>query len=226
MSVEAISAAFAALSFLVAAWALRWQTSDQKHRYLLDQATHSLERAYDALTEGRSGDGPPVANRLNWLTCARHLERYRVMKADLKHPLYRLLCEENEEHWRYQFYLCVNRHAIHRADYYAESGQEGRAGIEPTSAFLVHSFATWPEGRSDPIREVDLVCRQDEADPLSANIGLRFYLESFAYTRHLTERGRQRSRQPLESEPRVTLSSWERIVNWGRNYRASRRRVD
>jgi hypothetical protein len=218
MTNDAISAIFAGLSFLVAAWALRWQTNEQKHRYLLDQATQSLERAYAALTEGDSArNGPPVANRLNWLTAARHLERYRAIKRELRLPLYRLICEENEEHWRHQFYLCVNRQTICRADYYAENGQEGRDGIEPTSAFLVHSFATWPEGKPDPIQEVDLVVRQNESDPLSANIGLRFYLESFAHTRHLTERGRQR--RGVQDQPQFRNSLRKRLVNWGRSFR-------
>lgn len=194
MDADTFSAIFAGCSFLAAGYALWWQAKEQQHRYLLDQAILSLERAYEALIEGRPHDQQrPLPNRLNWLTCARHLQSYKAFKRQIKGSLHKSICEENEEHWRHQFYLCVNREVIHHPEYYAENGRDNKPGIDARSALIVHSFATWPKGKKDPIESVDLQNLLDDANPLNANIGLRFYIEHFAHLRYLTEPTAQRT---------------------------------
>lgn len=188
MDSNAWSAIFAGLSFLAAAAAIWWQVREHKHRYLLDQAILSLERVYNILTDGWEPGALIPADRLGWLACARHIARYKKLKAELESELHRIVCEEHEEHWRHKFHLCLHTQVIHDAAYYAENGREGKAGIDPVSAVIVHSFATWPEGTPDPIDAVDVKSLLKDANCLDRNIGLRFYLESFPKYQNIRER--------------------------------------
>src|SRR5690606_20127266 len=108
----------------------------QRNQLLLEQAVKSLERAYEALTDKGQSVSPPAADRLNWLTAARHIVRYRKIKAKIVGAkTHKLLCEEHEEYWRHQFYLCLKDASALPLGYY-QSGS-----IEPQSAIIVHGFA-------------------------------------------------------------------------------------
>ncbi|WP_397474235.1 hypothetical protein [Pusillimonas sp.] len=167
----AIVAVFIAVAAVFVPW---WY---QRNQLLLEQAVKSLERAYEALTDKGQKASPPAADRLNWLTAARHIVRYRMIKDKIFWAkTHRLLCEEHEEYWRHQFYVCLSlgreRHALHR-DYY-KSGE-----IEPQAAIIVHGFAEWPGGMCDPIDTVDMKKTLAETPSiLQRNYGLRFFLES------------------------------------------------
>lgn len=178
------SAIFAGLSALVAAAAIYFPWRMQHHQELLTQAVLSLERAYQALSKNGVNVRPPVADRLNWLTCARHIESYKSLKARLKTALHRTICEEHEEFWRHQFYVCLDIPNIHSSSFYAEQPSPNqRAGIEPRSAIIIYSFASWPEGRPDPIDDVDVQRLLRECRPLQGNIGLREYINTFSQFR-------------------------------------------
>ena len=77
------SAFFAGLSALVAAAAIYFSWRIQSSQEILNQAVLSLERAYTALTNDGTETKPQAADRLNWLTAARHIERYKKLKAKL-----------------------------------------------------------------------------------------------------------------------------------------------
>ena len=55
---------------------------------------------------------------------------------------------------------------------------EKRAGIEPRSALVIHEFATWPEGREDPMDKVDAKAIMKRNEALKGNFGLKRYLET------------------------------------------------
>ena len=179
------SAIFAGLSALVAAAAIYFPWRLQQNHELLVQAVLSLERAYKALSNDGKNLKPPLADRLNWLTSARHIESYKAIKARLKTKLHRLLCEEHEEFWRHQFYLCLDIPNIHSPSYYAEQpAPNRRSGIEPRSALIIYAFARW--SGSDLIDAVDVKRLMREYEPLKGNIGLREYIKTFSQFRDET----------------------------------------
>jgi hypothetical protein len=174
------SAVFAGVSALVAAAAIYFPWRMQQNHELLNQAVLSLERAYRAISNDGQTVRPVVADRLNWLTCARHIESYKALKKRIKTRIHLSVCNEHEEFWRHQFYLCLDMHNIHQSSYYDESPPpERKSGIEPRSALIIYAFASWPHGKSDPIDSVDVKALIEECDPLKGNIGLRTYLEKF-----------------------------------------------
>lgn len=175
-----VSAAIAVASAVVAGFAVYLPWVHQHDSQLFQQAILSLERAYRSLSNDGNSIKPPLADRLNWLTTARHLEGYKAVKVKVKSKLYRALCEEHEEYWRHQFYLCLDMHNIHQSSYYDEGPPpERKPGIEPRSALIIYSFASWPNGKSDPIDSVDIPALLKESDPLKGNIGLSMYLDKF-----------------------------------------------
>lgn len=174
-----VSAVFAGISAFVAAAAIYFSWRMQNSQEILNQAVLSLERAYRSLTQDEQQVQPPAPDRLNWLTAARHIERYKKLKAKLTIETHRTVCEEHEEYWRHKIYVCLDAPQQLALSYYSEKLQpERRAGIEPRSALVVHEFAKWPEGREDPIDEVDAAAIVLRGDALEGNYGLRQYLES------------------------------------------------
>lgn len=151
---------------------------------LMTQARQSLKWAYDALTE-EGKTVPPSADRLNWLTCARHLLRHKELAAQIKTDTYRMVHAEQEEFWRHQFYLALNHPALSFAGYYMGPDRYGPLsgnGIEPRSAAVVVAFSSWPDGQVDRIDEVDaaeLVAGQGG----SPKFGVRAYLEDLQHVR-------------------------------------------
>lgn len=175
------SAVFAGCSALVAAAAIYVPWRIQNSQEILNQAVLSLERAYAALTNDGTETQPPAADRLNWLTAARHIEQYKKLKAKLAFDTHRTVCEVHEEHWRHKVYVCLNAPHQLSLSYYKEKLQpERRAGIEPRSALVIHEFAKWPEGREDPIDTVDAKVIMERGEVLKGNYGLQQYVETLS----------------------------------------------
>lgn len=176
---SSISAIFAGVSALVAAAAIYFPWRTQKSQRFLDQATLSLERAYEAFSSNGLKIQPPNPDRLNWLTAARHIEQYRRLKNLIECNEHKLVCEEQEEYWRHKFYVCLDAQNPLLLDYYKEQTASHRQlGIEPKSAIIVHDFAKWPDEKPDPIdlANVDSILKTGKV--LQGNIGLQRYLES------------------------------------------------
>ncbi len=87
---------FAGVSALAAAAAIYFPWRTQKSQKFLDQATLSLERAYEALSSGGQQIQPPNPDRLNWLTAARHIEQYRRLKKLIKCKEHQLICRNGD----------------------------------------------------------------------------------------------------------------------------------
>lgn len=176
---SSLSAVFAGVSALAAAAAIYFPWRTQKSQKYLDQATLSLERAYEALSSRGQQIQPPSPDRLNWLTAARHIEQYRRLKKLIDCKEHQLVCEEQEEYWRHKFYVCLDAPNPLLPDYYQERTQPHRQqGIEPRSAIIVHDFAKWPDGKHDPIDLANVDSILNLGKVLQGNIGLRLYLES------------------------------------------------
>lgn len=174
-------AIFAGVSALIAAMAIYLPARTQASQRLLDQAQLSLERAYEALSSEGRHVGPPAADRLNWLTSARHIERYKALKGQLVDKVHLLVCEEQEEYWRHRIYLCLATPQPLPTSYYQERLQpEPKAAIHKTSALVIHAFAKWPEGRADPLDAVNANELIEGGRVLQGKPGLRAYIEEGA----------------------------------------------
>lgn len=175
-----ISVIIAIASALIAIFAVYVPRRDQHDQQLLQQSILSLERAYNSLTSNGQRLTPPPADRLNWLTSARHIIGYKALKNRIKTPLYLALCEEHEEFWRHEFYLALDMHKIYSSSYYDQGPPPDlRSPIEPRSAIIIYSFATWPKSKSDPVDSIDTKLLLQQSDFLAGNHGLREYLAKF-----------------------------------------------
>jgi hypothetical protein len=149
---------------------------------LLAQAKQSLHWAYDVLTEnGRSI--PPQANRLNWLTCARHLRRALDISKHISGSTYKTVYAEIEEYWRHMFYTSLDHESLRGRRYFEDpSDPEWPENIEITSALVIANFSAWNKATVDPL---DSVVRQDLMNPdngfrtVAAGRGLESYIVHF-----------------------------------------------
>ncbi|OZI64633.1 hypothetical protein [Bordetella genomosp. 4] len=119
---------------------------------LLAQASTALEVAYESLTKDLE-NGAPAQSRLNWLTSARHLLRYRKLKSHLQ-GTQQLICNEREEAWRLRFYLILEP-LEKRYGYFdpPEGDSDLQRTIVPKSAAVVIAFSQWPDSVKDPLNE-------------------------------------------------------------------------
>lgn len=171
--IASIAAAIAFGSAAVSVFAIYIPWKNVHDSEIFKEAIHALERAYEALTDHGKNVSPPLADRFNWLTAARHLQTYKSLRARLKTNLYSVLCEENEEYWRHQFHIVLLRNPIHTVSYY----QNGK--IEPLSAIVLLHFASWPKNKKDPLESIDVETLFSESEAMRMHIGLREYLKKF-----------------------------------------------
>jgi hypothetical protein len=152
---------------------------------LVGQALRSLEWAYSALTD----DGatvPPKADRLNWLTCARHLLRHSKLSERIKSETYQLVHAEHEEYWRHKFYLALNHQALLSTRYFtADERNPWPENIEVSSAMVIVKFSSWPEDKKDPTDEVNRAAMAEDGAVFKgfAGRGLRAYIEALEEAR-------------------------------------------
>jgi hypothetical protein len=171
IAIVAAAIAFGSAVVSVFAICIPWRNTHDSE--VFKEAILALERAYRTLTQNGEVINPPLADRLNWLTAARHLEGYKDLKAALKTGLYKRLCRENEEYWRHQFYLCILKEKIRDVSYF-EKGM-----LEPRSVLVVFGFAAWPNDKEDPIDALDVESLFNASDLLRGCTGLREYLSKF-----------------------------------------------
>jgi len=173
VTISVLAVIFTALGVFLPGWARRNDT-------LLKQAILSLERAYESLTDKGQHIAGPRADRLNWLTAARHIEDYKKIKNMISFSRsHKLLCEGQEEYWRHQFYLCLNKPSNLPGGYFEYQDNGRRNRIQDVSAIIIHDFAEWPQGKADPLDTVDAV-EILEKNPiiLKRSISLNAYLRT------------------------------------------------
>ena len=122
---------------------------------LVEQLKQSLELAYKSLAPNHN-DSQPTNNRLQWLTSARHIVRYRELQLSLNTSLYKTICEEHEEYWRGKVYSLLAH--IDRSSFFESINTEEmkEEEIDIRSAAIVYSFSVWKEGRPDPLNNMPL----------------------------------------------------------------------
>lgn len=144
---------------LIIAW-LTYRRNQNIHndKMLLEQAILSLERAYDVLTDKKQSINPPNNNRLNWLTSARFILRYKKLKSSLKVDVYKTICEQQEEYWRHQFFLLTQDEKKYNIDYFSQNQQIGFDHVNwlnPKSLVVIFSFSKWNPKNPDPLDEIN-----------------------------------------------------------------------
>ena len=102
----------------------------------------------------RSNKRTVPANRLNWLTAARHILAYQALKKEITLKVQLRICEDFEEFWRHRFYLALSDQVMSNAHYWASQGKHG-ANIGTTSALIIVDFSGWPDGKVDSTDTVD-----------------------------------------------------------------------
>jgi len=171
--IAVVAAAIALGSAFVSILAIYIPWRNTHDSEIFKESVLALERAFRSLILNASENGQPAADRLNWLTSARHIESYKSLRSSLKTALYKRLSQEHEEHWRHEFYLKLLKDRVTQTSYF----EEGR--IEPRSAIVVCGFAAWPHTKQDPIDMLDLEKLFQESDLLKGNYGLQNYLAKF-----------------------------------------------
>lgn len=121
---------------------------DRKQQVILDQCKRTLEWAYNALMPAPSSE-LPEANRLNWLTAARHILAYQALKKGVNREPYSRIVEDFEEFWRHRFYLALSDLKLSTYSYWC-AADPILVNIDTTSALIVVDFSGWPEDKKDP----------------------------------------------------------------------------
>lgn len=155
-----INAFFAALGFVGLAISIentRRSTEEERRRNrdreLLEQVLKSYGWAYEAFIKDNDR-GTVIANRLNWLVTARHLLRAKKLADQISSSTYRTIQQENEEHWRTQFYRQVDSASLLRPGYYFEWHDERRP-LDHRAAIVIADFVAWKEDVGDPIDDIE-----------------------------------------------------------------------
>ncbi|MCD7097847.1 hypothetical protein [Stenotrophomonas sp. MMGLT7] len=151
----------------------------ERDKEYVSQFKSSLEWSFNALT----ADGkriPPKADRLNWLTAARHILRAKKIQALITHPTYITIAEEIEEFWRHKYYLALSDPSLLNFHYFMNKDRPAwPENIEITSALVVIDFSNWKNGTSDPTDLVDHEVLMTQGEGLNGNAGrgLRTYIQ-------------------------------------------------
>jgi len=145
---------------------------------LLSQAKTSLEWAYNALTQ--HGDNiPPKSDRLNWLTCARHILRQNEIAERLQGSTYKIVYAEVRDYWQHKFYLALSDIGLLNPAYFRNKENSAwPENIEISSALVIVDFSNWKEGLRDPTDNVDRAAMMADGNCFkgSAGRGLRSYI--------------------------------------------------
>lgn len=159
----AIAAAIAAFLSAVAAFmTMRIQHRDKQKEVLCNQAIQCLERAYTHLMP--EGAGAPVVNRLAWLSAARQLMSFELLKEKLadtgcfEQTAFLEVCKANEAHWRQQFYDAIPDTFFSHVGIGLVQPQRdrGQPDLEPISVAVVISFCGMSADQEDTINHVDI----------------------------------------------------------------------
>lgn len=173
-----VSVLFVVLNYWLARNKAKLDAELTKDKEICDQAIKALERAFLTLTGKRGTAEAPEPSRLNWLTTARLLIKFKELKALLKTDLYNLICSEHEEHWRHQFYLCIKHNELLSTSYYQnkETLPISSENIDPRSALIIANFTQWPHGLDDPIDKIDKNKLINDGYTLNGRRGIRDYI--------------------------------------------------
>lgn len=87
----------------------------------------------------------PVQNRVEWLTTARMILRYKNMRGKIKEPVHKEIVDEHEEYWRHQFYVLLDdcKDEIDREWFEVSPKKHKGKNISEKSIAVIYEFIKW-----------------------------------------------------------------------------------
>ena len=124
---------------------------------LMKEAIKTLERAYELFMSGAERS-LPRPDRVLWLTVARMLTRYQLLRQRVAEEDHLAILEENEEYYRHRFYEVFESKRADMTPEYFRKGNETMFGniVEPASLAILLKFIHWPFDRPDPLEALDI----------------------------------------------------------------------
>ena len=170
-------------SLVVSIYSVLKTSEIQRDRELKNCAIDCLERAYEAFMNGCE-DTPPTPNRVAWLTSARHIRRYERILKKIKSVEYKLVCEQEEEHWRNQFYISLipkggGYNGLPLQYYQCKTPENNTddSPLEEGSVAIVYDFAAWQPDQVDEMASVNIQEIIDKGTIQKFNWALRNFLK-------------------------------------------------
>lgn len=117
----------------------------------LEECKKLLDRAYETFT--RYGADPPKADRLLWLSTARMIQRFRLMRQRLIEEDHVAIADESEEYVRLKFKttLDTSRDKLTTAYFMPSGNIYAGDEIARKSIAVIFEFANWRAGATDPL---------------------------------------------------------------------------
>ncbi|WP_369326502.1 hypothetical protein AB6N01_20470 [Alcaligenes nematophilus] len=135
----------------------RNQRKKEADEFFIDRCEVYLSRAYDVLASGEGGNAlPNVPSRLDWLTAARMIEEYKKVAPTIRLEQNKLKIEARKEYWRTRITNLFSRFDFD-VSYFSINRSNGVSvsPIAPISARIIFDFLEWPEGKKDPLDQVN-----------------------------------------------------------------------
>lgn len=176
-----IPIAISIIAAIISGCTLLFNKKTIESKEILQEAILLLSRAFSTLTNNEEDSIPVKPDRINWLSCARQLEEYKLLKEKISNKSHKIVCTAQEEYWRHKFYLLFKEDEKYPIGYFEENPVRNRhESIEPISALIVFDFSSWPSEKKDPIDNTDyLKILKENPTIIRKNRGLKQYLSKF-----------------------------------------------
>ncbi|WP_157631186.1 hypothetical protein [Vibrio pacinii] len=146
---------------------------------IFEAAVRKLESAFEMLTRGMGEKALVVSDRLNWIMCAREIEKFKVFKSKLGTEHYQLVLGSIEEYWSHKFYDVVGKNELIQQGYYE--------GLHAGSVLVVYAFASWKNDQKCPIDTVDYEQLLESSSVFQGRYGLKAYVQNDRQYSHLAQ---------------------------------------
>ncbi|HDY85535.1 hypothetical protein LCGC14_1508550 [marine sediment metagenome] len=146
---------------------------------LFEAAVRKLESAFEMLTRGMGKNALVVSERLNWIMCAREIEKFKVFKSKLGTEHYQLVLGSIEEYWSHKFYDAVGKNNLIQEGYYK--------GLHTGSVLVIYAFASWKSDQKCPIDTVNYEQLIESSSVFQGRHGLKAYVQNDRHYSHLAQ---------------------------------------
>ncbi|WP_399424967.1 hypothetical protein [Vibrio campbellii] len=150
-----------------------------RDKELFEAAIRKLESAFEMLTRGMGENALVVSDRLNWIMCAREIEKFKVFKSKLGTEHYQLVLGSIEEYWSHKFYDVVGKNDLIQQGYYE--------GLHAGSVLVIYAFASWKNDQECPIDTVNYEQLLESSSIFQGRYGLKAYVQNDRQYSHLAQ---------------------------------------
>ncbi|MGE8518938.1 MAG: hypothetical protein ACN6OK_01750 [Alcaligenes faecalis] len=155
--IAAIASAYAAHSSgkasQIAAAALEIEKINDLEEAALEMASQCMTHMFESL-KPVDETGIPNSSRYAWLTAARQIIEFEKIKRTIKSTAKIQKIELMEDYWRSKMVNLLE--PIREDNQYFQDPKNASTGHIPQSVLVVVNFASWREGRKDPLDSVGL----------------------------------------------------------------------